>query len=57
MFSGEKRMELLVVPGISVRMSPEIAIVPAAAVRTAAAAGRVRGRRRRARSASRSSTT
>lgn len=29
-FSGEKRTELLVVPPLSVRMSPDIAIVPAA---------------------------
>jgi len=36
-FSGEKRMELLVVPRYSVSLTPDIAIVPAAAVRTAAA--------------------
>ena len=35
-FSGEKRMELLVVPPFSVRVTPEIAIVPAAAIRSAA---------------------
>jgi LmbE family N-acetylglucosaminyl deacetylase len=46
-FSGEKRTELLVVPAVSVRMSPEIAIIPAASIRsvprvepTAAVAGR-----------------
>ena len=38
-FSGEKRIDLLVVPGISVRVSPEIAIVPSAAVRAVAVAG------------------
>ena len=32
-FSGEKRTELLVVPALSVRMTPQIAIVPAAAIR------------------------
>jgi LmbE family N-acetylglucosaminyl deacetylase len=36
-FSGEKRTDLLVVPALSVRVSPEIAIVPADAVRPAAA--------------------
>jgi LmbE family N-acetylglucosaminyl deacetylase len=35
-FSGEKRGELLVVPAYSVRVSPEIAIVPAATARGAA---------------------
>jgi LmbE family N-acetylglucosaminyl deacetylase len=35
-FSGEKRTELLVVPAFSVRVSPEIAIVPAASIRSAA---------------------
>jgi LmbE family N-acetylglucosaminyl deacetylase len=34
-FSGEKRTELLVVPALSVRVSPEVAIVPADAVRAA----------------------
>jgi LmbE family N-acetylglucosaminyl deacetylase len=33
-FSGEKRSELLVVPAFSVRMSPEIAIVPVASLPT-----------------------
>jgi len=33
-FSGEKRTELLVVPALSVRVSPQIAIVPAAAIRS-----------------------
>jgi LmbE family N-acetylglucosaminyl deacetylase len=46
-FSGEKRTELLVVPPFSVRVSPEVAIVPAASIRTSspapAAAGRGRG--------------
>src|SRR5262249_26282092 len=52
-FSGEKRTELLVVPALSVRMTPQIAIVPAAAIRSVApptpppaarpAAGRGRG--------------
>ena len=32
-FSGEKRTDLLVVPPLSVRVSPQIAIVPAAAIR------------------------
>jgi LmbE family N-acetylglucosaminyl deacetylase len=36
-FSGEKRTELLVVPAMSVRVTPEVAIVPADAVRPAAA--------------------
>lgn len=36
-FSGEKRSELLVVPAFSVRMTPEIAIVPAGSVRQASA--------------------
>jgi LmbE family N-acetylglucosaminyl deacetylase len=31
-FSGEKRMDLLVAPALSVRVSPEIAIVPAGAI-------------------------
>jgi LmbE family N-acetylglucosaminyl deacetylase len=50
-FSGEKRSDLLVVPAVSVRMTPQIAIVPAAAIRSAPplpptaqpAAGRGRG--------------
>jgi len=32
-FSGEKRSELLVVPALSVRVSPEVAIIPAASLR------------------------
>ena len=36
-FSGEKRSELLVVPALSVRMSPEVAIVPSASLRQTAA--------------------
>ncbi|MEQ1729239.1 MAG: NEW3 domain-containing protein, partial [Vicinamibacterales bacterium] len=41
-FSGEKRAELLVVPAASVRVSPEIAIIPSASLRarTTAAAAR-----------------
>ncbi len=35
-FSGEKRSELLVVPALSVRVSPEIAILPASSVRASA---------------------
>ncbi|HMF96474.1 MAG TPA: PIG-L family deacetylase [Vicinamibacterales bacterium] len=35
-FSGEKRTELLVVPALSVRMTPQIAIVPAASIRSVA---------------------
>ena len=47
-FSGEKRMDLLVVPAYSVAISPEIAMIPAASVRVASAApglGRMRARR------------
>jgi LmbE family N-acetylglucosaminyl deacetylase len=36
LFGGEKRTELLVVPALSVRVSPEVAIVPADAVRATA---------------------
>jgi LmbE family N-acetylglucosaminyl deacetylase len=36
-FSGEKRTELLVVPALSVRVSPQVAIVPASAIRSAPA--------------------
>src|SRR5262249_24038126 len=32
-FSGEKRTELLVVPALSVRMTPQIAIVPSSSIR------------------------
>jgi LmbE family N-acetylglucosaminyl deacetylase len=35
MFSGEKRSELLVVPPVSVRVAPEIAMIPAASIRSA----------------------
>ena len=38
-FSGEKRTELLVVPRFSVSVTPEIAIVPAAPIPTAAGKG------------------
>ena len=34
-FSGEKRTELLVVPAFSLRATPEVAIIPAASIRTA----------------------
>ena len=47
-FSGEKRSDLLVVPAFSVRVSPEIAIIPAASVHAAAsAAGGPQGRAQR----------
>jgi LmbE family N-acetylglucosaminyl deacetylase len=39
-FSGEKRTELLVVPALSVRVTPEIAIIPAASIRPARPAPR-----------------
>jgi LmbE family N-acetylglucosaminyl deacetylase len=42
-FSGEKRSELLVVPALSVRVSPEIAIVPSASIRSAPAGSAGRG--------------
>ncbi len=43
-FSGEKRSELLVVPAMSVRVSPEVAIVPAFADGfSTASAGQARG--------------
>jgi LmbE family N-acetylglucosaminyl deacetylase len=50
-FSGEKRTELLVVPALSVRVTPEVAIIPAASIRSthavsprpAAARGAARG--------------
>jgi LmbE family N-acetylglucosaminyl deacetylase len=42
-FSGEKRNELLVVPALSVRVSPDVAIVPAGTLGHAAPAGRGRG--------------
>ena len=52
-FSGEKRMDLLVVPAFSVSVSPEIAMIPAASVRvaSAAAAPRPDARPRRAKCA------
>jgi LmbE family N-acetylglucosaminyl deacetylase len=50
-FSGEKRTDLIVVPPLSVRVSPQVAIVPAASIRstppatkTAARASTGRGR-------------
>ena len=47
-FSGEKRTELLVVPALSVRVSPDIAIVPAASIRgTAPAAAAAAGSKTR----------
>jgi len=42
-FSGEKRSDLLVVPALSVRVSPDVVIVPADSLRTRAAA-RANGR-------------
>jgi hypothetical protein len=36
-FSGEKRTELLIVPAFSVRVSPQVAIVPASSIRSSAA--------------------
>jgi LmbE family N-acetylglucosaminyl deacetylase len=42
-FTGEKRMELLVVPRYSVTATPEIAIVPAGATLAARPAARTRG--------------
>ena len=44
-FSGEKRTELLVVPALSVRVTPQIAIVPAASIRIAPAARRTTAQR------------
>ena len=43
-FSGEKRLELKVVPALSVEITPEIAIVPAEAVASAGAVGSQAGR-------------
>jgi LmbE family N-acetylglucosaminyl deacetylase len=34
-FSGEKRTDLLVVPALSVRVTPQVAIIPASAIRSA----------------------
>jgi LmbE family N-acetylglucosaminyl deacetylase len=45
-FSGEKRSELLIVPALSVRVSPEVAIIPASSLRQAAPAAAGRGGRR-----------
>jgi LmbE family N-acetylglucosaminyl deacetylase len=39
-FSGEKRMDLLVAPAFSVRVSPDIMVIPAEAIRPAASAPR-----------------
>ena len=44
-FSGEKRSELLVVPALSVRVTPQIAVVPAASIRSAPAARRTTAQR------------
>jgi LmbE family N-acetylglucosaminyl deacetylase len=41
-FSGEKRMSLKVVPGLSVRMTPEIAIIPSTPFSAAASASAAR---------------
>jgi hypothetical protein len=38
-FSGEKRTELLVVPAVSVRVSPEVAIIPLGSIRATGPAG------------------
>ncbi len=43
-FSGEKMTDLLVVPPLSVRVSPQIAIVPAASIRSTPPATRTAGR-------------
>jgi len=43
-FSGEKRSDLLVVPAASVRVSPEIAIIPSASVPARATAAAAPGR-------------
>jgi LmbE family N-acetylglucosaminyl deacetylase len=49
-FSGEKRSDLLIVPALSVRVTPEVAIIPAASLRqpapSPAAGGAGRGGRR-----------
>jgi LmbE family N-acetylglucosaminyl deacetylase len=39
LFAGEKRMELQVVPPFAVRVSPEIAVIPAGTITAAASAG------------------
>jgi LmbE family N-acetylglucosaminyl deacetylase len=39
LFAGEKRMELQVVPPFAVRVSPDIAVIPAGAITTAASHG------------------
>jgi LmbE family N-acetylglucosaminyl deacetylase len=44
-FSGEKRTELLIVPALSVRVSPEVAIIPAASLRQPPSAAGRGGRR------------
>ena len=36
-FSGEKRMELMVTPAFSVKVTPDVAIIPAESVRPVAA--------------------
>ena len=41
-FSGEKRTELLVVPAFSVRVTPQVAIVPESAIRSTPARGSAR---------------
>jgi LmbE family N-acetylglucosaminyl deacetylase len=51
-FSGEKRTELLVVPALSVRVSPDVAIVPAGTIGGAAPAKTGRGAAVRRNSAS-----
>jgi len=44
-FSGEKRSDLLVVPAYSVRVTPQIAVVPAASIRSAPANRRTSAQR------------
>jgi LmbE family N-acetylglucosaminyl deacetylase len=57
-FSGEKRTDLLVVPPLSVRVSPQVAIVPAASIRsTPAATKTARGSTGRGRGAAPSRAT
>jgi LmbE family N-acetylglucosaminyl deacetylase len=50
-FSGEKRSELMVVPALSIRVSPGTAIVPAASIRSVPAPSRPAQARRTARGA------
>ena len=43
-FSGEKRTELLVVPALSVRVTPDVAIIPASSLRVQSTAAPAAGR-------------